>query len=122
MKDKDFKIETTRSRGNGGQKVNTTDSCVIITHIPTGLKERCQDTPSQFRNKSIAMDRLVKRIDEQAAHQKHEKLNDKRNEVIEDSGRIRTYNEQRNEVVDHRTKKHASYDEVLNKGKLDLLR
>ena len=122
MKDKDFKIITTRSKGPGGQNVNKTNSCVTIIHIPTGLQERCQETPSQLNNKNLAMERLLKKIEEQKALDKHNELNEERNKVVDEAGRIRTYNEQRNEVVDHRTGKRASYDEVLNKGKLDLLK
>ncbi|GAG81670.1 unnamed protein product, partial [marine sediment metagenome] len=53
MKDKDFKITCTRGSGPGGQHRNKVESCVIVKHIPTGLQEKCEDTPNQNRNKNI---------------------------------------------------------------------
>ena len=120
--DKNFKIEVTKGSGPGGQHRNKVESCVTITHIPSGMKEKCEESRSQHKNKELAMERLLERIETNLKIKKLKKLNDTRNKTVNEAGRIRTYNEQRNEVTDHRTGKTASYDEVLNKGKLDLLK
>ena len=59
---KDFRVETMRGKGPGGQKRNKTDSCVRITHIPTGLAEYCCETKSQHQNRTTAFRRLAKRV------------------------------------------------------------
>ena len=61
--DKDFKIKVTKGTGPGGQHKNKTESCVTITHIPTGLKEKCQETRSKIRNIEIAKQRLIQRLE-----------------------------------------------------------
>ncbi len=116
----EFKIITTTGSGPGGQHKNRVQTAVLITHIPTGLQEKCEDTRSQHRNKELAMERLLKRIAELKEHEAHEKQNDVRKKQI--SGKaIRTYNYPRNQVVDHRTGKKANLDKVM-KGDLDLLK
>lgn len=119
--DKDFKIIVTKGSGPGGQHRNKVESCVTVIHIPTGMQEKCEDGRSKLKNKELAMERLKARLKEKEEKEKHDKFNNERNKIVEEAGRIRTYNEHRNEVVDHRTGKKASYKEVLN-GNLDLLK
>lgn len=120
MNKKDFNIVTTRGTGPGGQHKNRVCTAVIITHLPTGLQEKCEDTRSQSRNKEIAMKRLLFKIKELEDNKKHEKINDSRKSQI--GGKpIRTYNYPRNEVKDHHTGKKANLDKVI-KGNLDLLK
>lgn len=116
----DFKIRYTRGTGPGGQHKNKTDSCVIITHIPTGMQERCEDSRSQGRNKTLAMERLEKRIKEKKLLDQNEKRNELRKSLIQNNKTIRTYNYPRNEVIDHRTGKRANLKKVMD-GDLDLI-
>lgn len=118
---KDFKIIYTKGTGPGGQHKNKTETCVVITHLPTGMQEKCEDTRSKNRNEKIAMDRLLKKIEEAKELEKQEKQNKFRKEQINDNKPIRTYNFKRNEVVDHRTGKRANLEKVLN-GDIDLLK
>lgn len=110
----DLKIEYTRGTGAGGQHKNKTETCCEITHIPTGIKERCQDSRSKSTNYETALKRVTKRVEELASSKKHQELNNKRNQMLEENGVIRTYNFQRREVKDHRTKKVAPLKKVLN--------
>ena len=119
MKDKNFKIITTRGDGPGGQHKNKIESCVVITHIPTGMTERCQDTRSQSKNKNLAMDRLLKRIDDLKKEIENKKINDER--VLISKERIKTYNFKTGLVTDHRTNKKAPLNRVLD-GDLNLLK
>ena len=116
-----YKIDITKGTGAGGQHKNKVETCVTITHIPTGLKETCQETRHKNKNIEIAYDRLQKRLNDIALEEKKRILNEKRNEAIETNGVIRTYNYQRNQVKDHRTGKSASLNKVLD-GKIDLLK
>lgn len=117
---KDYKIEYTRGTGAGGQHKNKVETCVTITHLPTSMSERCQDTRYKKRNYEIALERLNKRIVEKNRLQKHIEQNKERVKAIEDSGVIRTYNYKRNEVKDHRTGKTADLKKFLD-GNLKLL-
>jgi peptide chain release factor 1 len=116
-----YKIEYTKGSGPGGQHKNKVESCVVITHIPSGLQEKCEDSRSKIQNEKLAFERLNKRLDEIKFSLKKEQLNKKRKEAIEKNGRIRTYNFIRGEVEDHRTKKKASIEDVLS-GKIELLK
>lgn len=121
MNKKDFKITVTTGTGPGGQHKNRVKTAVVITHLPTGMQEKCEDTRSKNRNQKIAMERLIKRIDEIKEQEKQEKKNQLRKEQIKDNKPIRTYNFKRNEVTDHRSGKRAKLDDVLN-GEINKLK
>ncbi|GGF71502.1 peptide chain release factor 1 [Terasakiella brassicae] len=119
---KDLRIDTYRSQGAGGQHVNTTDSAVRITHIPTGLVTQCQDNKSQHKNKEQAMKMMrAKLYDHERQQLDAERAADRKNQVGsgDRSERIRTYNFPQGRVSDHRINLTLyRLDEVLQ-GDLD---
>ncbi len=118
MIDGDFNIRVTKGSGPGGQHRNKVETCVIVTHIPTGITETCQDSRSQYQNKILAKERVMQRVEKLKEQAKNRKQNEIRKNLIQNPKIIRTYSFVRNEVVDHRTKKHYDLNKFLS-GKIN---
>lgn len=118
----DIRVDVFRSSGNGGQSVNTTDSAVRITHIPTGIVISCQDEKSQLKNKEKAMKILkTKLYDLELQKQSAELSEEKRSQIGsgDRSERIRTYNYPQGRVTDHRIGLTSHRIDAINDGDLD---
>ncbi|XP_077284665.1 mitochondrial translation release factor 1 isoform X2 [Arctopsyche grandis] len=105
LPDCELRIETKRSSGAGGQHVNTTDSCVRVTHIPTGLSVECQSEREQFKNKKNALARLRALLFQKKQNEQDQKVKETRKSQIGSGFRnekIRTYNFNQDRVTDHR--------------------
>ncbi|OBF10486.1 peptide chain release factor 1 [Mycobacterium sp. ACS4331] len=120
----DLRIDVYRSSGKGGQGVNTTDSAVRITHLPTGIVVTCQNERSQLQNKARAMQVLAARLQALAEEQAQADASaDRASQIrtVDRSERIRTYNFPENRIADHRINfKAHNLDQVLD-GDLDPL-
>jgi peptide chain release factor 1 len=122
--DDELRIDVYRSTGHGGQSVNTTDSAVRITHLPTGLVVTCQDEKSQLKNKAKALAVLRARLYDIQQHQQHEQLADLRRSQVgtgERAEKIRTYNFRENRVTDHRVGLTLHNLDQVMQGQLDPL-
>jgi len=123
IEDKDIRIDTYRASGAGGQHVNTTDSAVRVTHIPTGVVVAIQDEKSQHKNKAKALKILRSRIYEEERRTREAERADSRKGQIgsgDRSERIRTYNFPQSRISDHRINLTLyKIDEVMKEGKLD---
>jgi peptide chain release factor 1 len=118
----DLRIDVFRSSGPGGQSVNTTDSAVRITHLPTGIVVSCQNEKSQIQNRARALQVLQARLQAVAEEAAAAKASDARKSqvrTVDRSERIRTYNFPENRISDHRVNYKAyNLDQVLD-GDLD---
>ena len=120
----DLRIDVYRSSGKGGQGVNTTDSAVRITHLPTGIVVTCQNERSQLQNKARAMQVLAARLQALAEEQAlAEASADRASQIrtVDRSERIRTYNFPENRITDHRIGYKAHNLDVVLDGDLDAM-
>ena len=120
--EKDIRIDVMRASGNGGQCVNTTDSAVRLTHIPTGIVISCQDEKSQLKNKDKALKVLRSRLYEMELAKQHDAEAEARRSQIgtgDRSEKIRTYNFPQGRVTDHRIKLTLHRLENVLNGDLD---
>ena len=121
---KDLRIDVYRSSGNGGQSVNTTDSAVRITHIPTGLVVTCQDGKSQTSNKQKALKVLYSRLHDMKVKEQQEQASQSRLAQVgtgDRSERIRTYNFPQSRITDHRIGFTTHQMSDFLSGKINLL-
>ncbi len=116
----DLKVDTYRSQGAGGQHVNTTDSAVRITHLPTGIVVSCQDERSQIKNRAKAMKYLSSKLYEKMLEESDKTQSSLRKEMVgsgDRSEKIRTYNYPQSRITDHRIKMTKNtLEEIMNNG------
>ena len=122
IKDSDIRIDITRSSGAGGQCVNTTDSAVRITHLPTNIVVYCQVERSQIKNKEKALQILKSRLYDLKQREQDEKIGNERRSKIgtgDRSEKIRTYNYPQNRVTDHRINYTVMHLDKIMEGDLE---
>jgi len=120
----DLRIDVYRSSGCGGQHVNTTDSAVRITHLPTGLVVTCQDEKSQHKNKAKAMKVLRSRLLDMEQAEQQSRISEERRHMVgsgDRSERIRTYNFPQGRITDHRIGLTLYKIDTVLQGELDLV-
>ena len=120
----ELKFDVYRSSGPGGQSVNTTDSAVRVTHLPTGLVVTCQDEKSQHKNKAKAVQVLRARLLDKLEQERHDRISEDRKGQVgsgDRSERIRTYNFPQNRVTDHRINLTIYRLDQVMEGTLDEL-
>jgi peptide chain release factor 1 len=124
INNEDLRIDTFRSSGHGGQHVNTTESAIRITHLPTGLVVTCQDEKSQHKNKAKAMKVLRSRLLDLQQEEQRSKISEERRNMVgsgDRSERIRTYNFPQGRVSDHRIGLTLYKLENVLQGQFDLV-
>ena len=122
IEEKDLRIDVYRSSGPGGQSVNTTDSAVRVTHMPTNSVVICQDEKSQHKNKAKALKILRSRLLEKARDEQHQEIASSRRSMVgsgDRSERIRTYNFPQSRLTDHRINLTLHTLERVLEGELD---
>lgn len=118
----DIKMDTYRSSGAGGQHVNTTDSAVRLTHIPTGVVAECQQERSQHKNRAKAMTMLISRIQQAKVQAQVDAANNMRRDLVgsgDRSDRIRTYNFPQGRMTDHRINLTLYKLDAIMEGDMD---
>jgi peptide chain release factor 2 len=120
--EKDLRIDVYRSSGPGGQSVNTTDSAVRITHLPTGIVVACQNERSQLQNRAVAMGILTSRLADLERRKREEQMDELRGErkAVDFGSQIRSYVLAPYQMVkDHRTDQEAGDPQRVLDGDLD---
>jgi len=117
---KDLKFEYIRGTGPGGQHRNRRNSCVRITHVPTGISVT-EDGRDQHRNKKIALKKLKERLKAEKENTRAKIKKAHRDYKIKNSSIIRTYDYSRGIVTDHRTGKTGTIKNIVQKGRIELL-